>query len=109
MGRYLREDDVQGPATEKGGKTFDDLKGFKVEDTGSQALRELLTDAASAVPGLRSACAGDFKGCFCSAWAAQRMRWRLQGLFLQCLGCTGHALGIARVVKSLPAPNWKGI
>lgn len=63
MGRHLREDDVQGPATEMGGKTFDDLKDFKVEDAGSQALWELLTDAASAMPGLCSACAGDCKGC----------------------------------------------
>ena len=89
MGRHLREDDVQGPATKKGGKTFDDLKGFKVEDTGSQALWELLTDAASAVPGLRSACAVDCKGCFCSAWAAQRMRWGLQGWASHCLPLTG--------------------
>lgn len=63
MGRKLREDDVQGPATERGGKTFDDLKDFKVEDAGSQAPWELLTDAASAVSGLCSGpCAGDCEG-----------------------------------------------
>ena len=63
MGRKLRENDVQGPATERGGKTFDDLKDFKVEDAGSQAPWELLTDAASAVYGLCSGpCAGDCEG-----------------------------------------------
>ena len=75
MGRKLREDDVQGPATERGGKTFDDLKDFKVED------------AEVKLPG----------SC-------------LQMLLLQCMGCAaGHALGTARVIKLLPAPNWKGI
>lgn len=33
----------------------------------------------------------------------------LQMLLLRCLGCAAHALGTARVVKSLPAPNWKGV